>query len=211
MSLYLYGYKGNKRERDREINPFDRNDYVNEVPEKIIAGSHAGWLAENDYSSEDFSLRYVFTDVNGDQTINVDGVRTMVNGVLQWVFEIPSAMSESWPLASPSSQFSWSLMVTVIDSGNTAIVSSGHTSIFKSDADRRTHAELMIEKINSLLEGRAAHDIESYSIKSRSLSRMAPKELLMWRNYYLGELAREGGSETGVRRKNNNAVRIRFV
>jgi hypothetical protein len=36
----------------------------------------------------------------------------------------------------------------------------------------------------------------NYSIKNRSITKMSPKELVEWRDYYLVEIGRTGGSET---------------
>ncbi len=77
--------------------------------------------------------------------------------------------------------------------------------------DRRTHAEIMVAKIESVLQGRADHDIESYSIKNRSLTRMSVKELMHWRDYYRAEVDYTGGSDTGAKRVKKNTVRVRFI
>ena len=58
-----------------------------------------------------------------------------------------------------------------------------------SNSDSRSHALVMINKIESLLEGRADTDIDSYTINNREINKMSPKELLEWRNYYRQENA----------------------
>ena len=55
--------------------------------------------------------------------------------------------------------------------------------------DPRTHAEIMLDKIEALLEGRADGDMSSYSIAGRSITKMTPEELLTWRDYYRREVA----------------------
>ena len=49
----------------------------------------------------------------------------------------------------------------------------------------------MIDKIESLLEGKADKDVSSYSIAGRSLNKMSVQELLDWRTYYKAEYNRE--------------------
>ena len=51
--------------------------------------------------------------------------------------------------------------------------------------DGRTHTKKVLNALESLLEGKATKDQQSYSIGNRSLSRMSPAELLEWRSYYM--------------------------
>ena len=60
-----------------------------------------------------------------------------------------------------------------------------------NNIDPRSHAEIMIEKIEAVLQGRADADIASYSIQGRSLTKIAPNELIEWRNFYRAELTME--------------------
>ena len=49
----------------------------------------------------------------------------------------------------------------------------------------------MLDKIESLLEGRADKDVSSYSIQGRSISKMTISDLLLWRDYYRKEVVKE--------------------
>ncbi len=55
--------------------------------------------------------------------------------------------------------------------------------------DARSHVKKVLDAIESLLEGKAGKDVDSYSIHGRSLSRMNVTELLTWRDKYKRELA----------------------
>ena len=57
-----------------------------------------------------------------------------------------------------------------------------------ANADPRSHAEIMLGKIESLLSGRADADVASYSIAGRSLTKLEITELIEWRNYYKREV-----------------------
>jgi hypothetical protein len=50
--------------------------------------------------------------------------------------------------------------------------------------DDRSHARKMLDAIESLLESRASADVLEYTIGSRHLKKMSPKELTDWRDYY---------------------------
>ena len=125
----------------------------------------------------------------------------------QWHFTVPAVTSAAWPAGS----YRWDLKVTRDSDGEVVIISTGSIEIFTSTDDRRTHAEVMVKKIESILSGRADSDVESYSIKSRSITKMSVKELTDWRDYYLSETRRTGGSTGGVDMPKANTVRVRWV
>lgn len=56
---------------------------------------------------------------------------------------------------------------------------------------QQTHAEKMLEAIESVLEGRATSDIESYSIAGRAVNKIPIAELIKWHNVYLARVKRE--------------------
>jgi hypothetical protein len=58
-------------------------------------------------------------------------------------------------------------------------------------ADPRSHAQKLLAQIEALLEGRALQDVNSYSIKDRSLTKMTAEELTTWRDYYRREVNAE--------------------
>jgi hypothetical protein len=60
-----------------------------------------------------------------------------------------------------------------------------------STVDPRSHAQKVLAAIEALLEGRSTQDVNSYSIKDRSLSKMTAEELVQWREYYRREVNRE--------------------
>ena len=49
----------------------------------------------------------------------------------------------------------------------------------------------MLDKIESILEGRADGDVAAYSINGRSLTKLAIPDLLMWRDRYRADYLRE--------------------
>ena len=103
------------------------------------------------------------------------------------------------------------MIVTRISDSESTIVQTGVVVLFATTDDRRTHAEVMVKKIESLLSGRADSDVESYSIKNRSITKMSVNELRDWREYYLAEISRTGGSTTGADRPSKNTLRVRWI
>lgn len=198
------------------VNPFDRDEYPTEAPDFIVVGRFIGWKLNLDYDAVDYTLKYIFSPITSvDDADNIEVVGTVVtldDGEDYWVFEIDTAASVVWTLADDA-DYRWDLVVTEVGppEPNVASISSGFTSFFRTNSDRRSHAEIMLGQINALLEGRAKSDVASYSIKSRSLTKLSIEELMKWRDYYVNEIRRTGGSvDTGGKRIKTNTVQVRF-
>lgn len=171
-------------------------------PESIVAGSFTQWRRDIPYSPAEYTASYRFIPVNGGSQYTLSGSKPDD----YWLFVASSVATAAWL----SGTYRWDLLVTRLADSETSIVLTGSILVHASTSERRTHAEIMIVKIESILSGRADNDIESYSIKSRSLTRMTVKELTQWRDYYLDEVGRTGGSST-VGRADRNTVYVRFV
>jgi len=185
-------------------NPFDTDALSDSEPDVIIKGAYYAWRRNlSEISGPDYSVKYEVMPVAGGTAQTVSGTE---NGDY-WEFEILGSATTSWS----DGDHRWDLLVVRTSDSEGAVVESDVLSVFADDADRRTHAEIMVVKIESLLNGRADHDVESYSIKQRSLTRMSVKELTMWRDYYLDEIARTGGSVSRENSAKSNTVRVRFI
>ena len=68
----------------------------------------------------------------------------------------------------------------VIDSGKLTV----KDNYFATTGDTRSHAKVMVDKLESLLEGKADADVSSYAIAGRSLNKLTVEEMLKWRDYY---------------------------
>ena len=89
----------------------------------------------------------------------------------------------------------WVLKVTQSSDSEELIIDTGKITVkdnyFGSTGDTRSHAKTMLDKIESLIEGRADADVSSYSIAGRSLNKLSVQELTEWRNYYKAEYQKE--------------------
>ena len=89
----------------------------------------------------------------------------------------------------------WFLKVLQTSDSETLVIDSGKITVkdnfFATTGDTRSHAKIMVDKLESLLEGKADADVSSYSIAGRSLNKLTVEEMLKWRDYYKAEYQRE--------------------
>jgi hypothetical protein len=96
-------------------------------------------------------------------------------------------------------------------------VDSGDLEILKDfedngNYDDRSHAEIVLDAIEAVLESRATKDQESYSIAGRSLSRTPIEDLLKLRDRYKNEVISNHRADQIARGLGSTArVRTRFV
>tara|TARA_R100001143_G_scaffold1966_4_gene4759 strand:+ start:21775 stop:22314 length:540 start_codon:yes stop_codon:yes gene_type:complete len=75
--------------------------------------------------------------------------------------------------------------------------------------EARGHAQRVLASIEAVIEGRATKDQESYAINGRSLVRTSIADLMLLRDRYKREIARE--SPNGKRRRlTGRQVKVRF-
>jgi len=172
-------------------------------PSEVVAGYYTAWRSALNIDDALFSVEYRFRCVSdGNHTDVSVGAR---NGDY-WEFELTSNQTltqANWH----AGQYRWDLVAVRTSDGAVTLIGTGLLTFFASADDRRSHAELMLVKIESLLSGKADADVESYSIKNRSLTKMSTKELLHWRDYYLAEVGRRK-TASGAK---PNTVRVRWV
>jgi hypothetical protein len=127
-----------------------------------------------------------------------------------WIFQIASATSAAFD----PNHHHWQLEVVRTSDSSRIVIERGHWKIIQDldvNADPRSHAEIMVDKIESLLEGRADSDVDSYSIAGRSLSKLSFDELIKARDYFRSEVKQEKAAELAERGLNTGAtIKVRF-
>jgi hypothetical protein len=142
----------------------------------------------SDYPLATHSMEYVARITAGGST-EIKVAATEQNGT--YVFEVDSATSAAYVAGF----YHWQLEATETASGNRVVIERGtFTAVEDLDvngADPRSHAEIMITKIESLLQGKGDADVSSYSIQGRSLTKLSYQELIQARDYFRKEYAKE--------------------
>lgn len=172
-------------------NLFDESNAPEGEPLKVVVGDFIQWkktaLAES-YPPASYSAEYVARIASGQSgEIKLPAIERSN----YYLFQVTSATSAAFE----TGYYHWQLEVTQTSSGNRLVVERGEfqaiADLDNNGADPRSHADIMLDKIEALLEGRADKDVSSYSIQGRSISKMSIADLLQWRDYYRKEVVKE--------------------
>lgn len=182
-----------------------------EAPETIVIGDYLLWKRTDlvdDYPLADYSMEYVARITGGGAT-EIKVAATETGGT--YVFEVDSATSATYVAGF----YHWQLEATQTATGNRVVLERGtFTAVVDLDVnntDPRTHAEIMIAKIESILQGKADADVASYSINGRSLTKMSFEDLINARDFYRKEYAKERAKERADAGENTGqTVLVRF-
>lgn len=192
-------------------NLFNADNAPTEEPEEFVIGDFVQWKRTDlstDYPNTTHTMAYVARiRAGGTSEIIVNGT----NSNKDYLFTITSAVSATYDVG----KYHWQLEVVETASGNRIVVETGEWEIRPdldvNNSDPRSHTEIMLDKIETVLQGRADADVLSYSINGRSLSKMSPDELVQWRNYYRKELAMHKRKELIKKGKPTGAtISVRF-
>lgn len=194
-------------------NLFDAASAPEGEPTTITVGDFVQWKRSDlvqDYPVATHSAEFV-ARITGGGTSEIKLTATG-NAPTYYLFTADSATSSNYE----PGYYHWQLEVTETASGNRIVVDTGTfralPDLDVNNTDPRTHAEIMVDKIESLLQGRADKDVGSYSIAGRSITKMSVQELLDWRDYYRREAKKEKkDSDIKNGRPTNTTVKVRFL
>lgn len=195
-------------------NLFDPANAPEGEPKEIVVGDFVQWKRSDiavDYpTSSGFTAEYVARITGGGSTeIKIPQAAGSTDSY--YLFTANSATTESFL----PGLYHWQLEITQTSSGNRLVVDIGDfTAIPDMDsnqADPRIHAEVMVDKIQTILEGKADSDVSSYSIAGRSLTKLSFSELIEARDYYRREIVKHNNDELLKRGKSNGStIKVRF-
>lgn len=192
-------------------NLFDAANAPEGEPLEIVVGDFLQWKRSDlvqDYPLASYSAQYV-ARITGGGSSEVILPATETGGT--YLFTVSSATSADF---TPGF-YHWQLEVIQTSTTNRIVVDRGEfTAIVDLDvngSDPRSHAQIMIGKIESILQGKADSDVGSYSIAGRSLTKMSFAELMDARDLYKAEFQQEIIKDRIRRGKASGAtVKVRF-
>jgi hypothetical protein len=192
-------------------NKFNVAEALDSEPTNLVIGDFLQWKRSdlvNDYPTAEYSAEYVARiDAGGSSEIKIAGTEASS----YYLFTVSSTESDSFD----AGMYNWQLEITQTSSGNRVVVDRGHFQVLvdldANSADPRSHAEVMVAKIESLLQGKADSDVSNYSIGNRSLTKLSFEELMNAREYYQREVVRHMNEERVRHGKTGSStVRVRF-
>lgn len=192
-------------------NLFDSTNAPEGEPLQVVVGDFIQWKRSDlvsDYPAATHSAEYVArVTAGGSGEIKLLGV----GSATEYLFTVDSSTSEDFD----PGYYHWQLEITETSSGNRIVVQRGEfeavVDLDVNGSDPRTHSEVMLDKIETILEGKADSDVSNYSIAGRSLTKMTFEELMVARDRYRQEvlayrrkLAIKSGKASGT------TVKVRF-
>lgn len=193
-------------------NLFDASNAPEREPLTVTVGDFIQWKRSDlveDYPTASYSATYVARITGGGSSeIQITATESDPS---YYLFTVTSAQSASFN----HGYYHWQLEVTQTSTGNRIVVDTGTFTILPdldvNGSDPRSHAEIMLDKIETILQGRADSDVSSYSIQGRSLAKMSITDLIEWRNYYRREVKKEKrDSDIRNGRQSSTSVKVRF-
>jgi len=194
-------------------NLFDAANAPEGEPKEVVVGDFIQWKRSDltDYpTSSGYTAEYV-ARITGGGSNEIKLPQSASSTDDYYLFTVSSDTSASFL----PGLYHWQLEITQTSSGNRIVVDTGDfTAIPDMDsnqADPRIHAEIMVDKIQSLLEGKADSDVAEYTIAGRSLTKLSFKELLEARDHYKREIVKHTNDELIKKGKSNGStIQVRF-
>tara|TARA_R100000951_G_scaffold53080_1_gene44749 strand:+ start:28 stop:612 length:585 start_codon:yes stop_codon:yes gene_type:complete len=192
-------------------NQFDPANAPSTEPTEFTVGDYVQWKRVDfvgDYPTASHSVQYIARSKKGGSSEFTVSATEVSDGYL---FTISSTESAS----ISADAYHWQLEITQTSSGNRLVLEDGDFDVIvdldDNNADPRIFAQIMADKIESLLSGKADSDVSSYSIAGRSLTKMSFQELIDAREFYRGEVVRYQALELAKRGKTGSAtIKARF-
>ena len=192
-------------------NLFDPDLAPEGEPKRVVVGDFLQWKRSDlvaDYPLATHSAEYV-ARIHGGGDTEIKLASTETDGT--YLFTVDSATSAAFV----AGRYYWQLEITQTSSGNRVVVDRGEfeaiPDLDSNQADPRSHAEIMVTKIESLLEGKADSDVTYYMINGRALTKMSYKELVEARDYYRAEAHRLRLLEDLKKGKTNGTtIKVKF-
>lgn len=193
------------------MNLFDSANYPTSEPLRLVAGDRAVWKRDDlgaDYDPAIYDLKYS-ARLESDGTTEIE-ITATADGT-DFVIEVASSVTVSYA----AGRYHWQAYIVRKSDSERITVDTGTWEVLadrdSATTDPRTHARIVLDAVEAVLEGRASKDQEEYSIAGRSLKRTPIPELLTLRDRYRAEVRSEESAERAARGlPSRNTMYVRF-
>ena len=191
-------------------NLFDSSNFPTSEPVELQLGDFWAWKRTNlstDYPTADYSLSYEFNLNEGATASNFTLTASEAND--EYIISTSSTTSYT------KGNYNWIAYITRTSDSARIKIGEGFTEIQENyattSASVRSHAKIVLDAIEAVIENRATMDQSSMSIAGRSLSRLSIDELMTFRDRYKAEYMKE----LKISRINNgkgsgNTIKVKF-
>lgn len=194
-------------------NLFDVKNAPLKEPTKLVVGDFVMWKRADlvvHYPQDSFSAEYV-ARITGGGNAEIKIQQDPNSTSEYYLFKVSSIDSANFHVGV----YHWQLEITEMATGERVVVSIGEfetiADLDVNQSDPRTHEEVMLAKIESLLEGRADSDVSEYSVAGRSLTKLSFNELMGTRDRYKAEVVRiKKKAAIAQGRKTSSSIKVRF-
>ncbi len=191
-------------------NKFDSTYYPSQVPTELQLGDYWAWKREdlsNDYPVASYSLSYEFNLVDGSTASNF--TLTATESGDDYIIETSNTTSYT------KGNYNWISYITRSSDSARVKLEEGFVEIQDNYATTsssiRSHAKIVLDAIEAVIENRANIDQSSMSIAGRSLSRMSIDDLLTFRARYKAEYLKEvKQARIKNKRGSGNTIKVNF-
>lgn len=191
-------------------NQFDSTNYPSQVPVELQLGDFWAWKREDlssDYPVASYSLSYEFNLVDGSTVANF--TLTASESGDDYIIEESSTTSYT------KGNYNWVSYITRSSDSARIKLEEGFVEIQDNYATTttsvRSHAKIVLDAIEAVIENRATMDQSSMSIAGRSLSRLSIDELLTFRARYKAEYLKEVKQlRIKNKRGSGNTIKVNF-
>ena len=191
-------------------NKFDSTNYPSQVPTELQLGDFWAWKRDDlseDYPIASYSLSYEFNLVDGATASNFTLTATESNDT--YIIEANNTASYT------KGNYNWVSYMTRSSDSARVKLEEGFVEVqdnyATTTASVRSHAKIVLDSIEAVIENRANIDQSSMSIAGRSLSRMTIDEIMTFRDRYKAEYLKEI-KKARIKNKtaSGNSVKARF-
>ena len=191
-------------------NQFDSTNYPSQVPTELQLGDFWAWKRDNlstDYPVASYSLSYEFNLIDGAVVSNFTLTASESNDT--YIIETASTATYT------KGNYNWVSYITRTSDSARVKLEEGFVEIqdnyATSSASVRSHAKIVLDAIEAVIENRATMDQSSMSIAGRSLSRLSIDELLTFRDRYKTEYLKEVKQlRIKNKRGSGNTIKVNF-
>jgi len=191
-------------------NQFDSTNYPSQVPTELQLGDFWAWKRDDlstDYPVASYSLSYEFNLIDGATVSNFTLTASESNNA--YIIEATNTGSYT------KGNYNWVSYITRTSDSARVKLEEGFVEIqdnyATTSASVRSHAKIVLDAIEAVIENRATMDQSSMSIAGRSLSRLSIDELLTFRARYKAEYLKEVKQlRIKNKRGSGNTIKVNF-